>query len=100
VSVQSYDYFGATNGARPATGRAASATFDWDFMEITMPIGGFNARLMARRLPAGRTKKLEKSSWLTLEVAFAGQSNWKSPDRRRRWAIAIAGLVVRGPARP
>jgi hypothetical protein len=40
VSVQSYDYFGATNGARQATGRAASATFDWDFMEITMPIGG------------------------------------------------------------
>src|SRR5436190_16949140 len=70
VSVQPHGYFSAMNGARPAIDRAR-----WrhsiDFKETTI--------------------------WLILEVASAGRSNSKSPDRRRPWAIAIAGLAVRGP---
>jgi hypothetical protein len=54
---------------------------------------GDNRRLAIIRL-------LRKTSWLTLEAAFAAQSNLRSPGHRRRWAIVTAVLVVRWSGAP
>ena len=47
---------------------------------------------------AERPQHKGKTSWLTLENAFAALSNWKCPGHRKRWVTVIAGRAARGRA--